>query len=105
MKSILFYLIPLAIFVAINNFIDNLFWPYYIVLLLAFLAFQLARLRYPKNELPMTAKLAQAAFYILTVAVIFRDQFLSVSVINILLGLTLGLVIVDLLVSKKQPSS
>ena len=104
MKSVLFYFIPLLIFAVINNAVASLSWPHYLVLLLAFLVFQLARIRYPKDALPTIAKITQAAFYILTVATIFRDQFLSPLIINVLLGITLGLVIVEIIQTKKKPS-
>ncbi|MGH2317696.1 hypothetical protein ACRC6Q_07990 [Planococcus sp. SE5232] len=104
MKSVLFYFIPLLIFAVINNAVAALSWPHYLVLLLAFLVFQLARMRYPKDALPTIAKTTQAAFYILTVATIFRDQFLSPLLINVLLGITLGLVIVEIIQTKKKPA-
>lgn len=105
MKSILFFIIPLIVYTVINNAVDDLFWPYFLVLLIAFVIFQLARLRYPKDAVPLPAKITQAAFYVLTVAFIFRDQFLSPLIINVLLGLTIGLVIAEILQSKKQPSA
>ncbi|WP_223632544.1 hypothetical protein [Planococcus sp. 4-30] len=104
MKSVLFYFIPLLVFAVINNVVSALSWPHYLVLLLAFLVFQLARIRYPKDALPTIAKITQAAFYILTVATIFRDQFLSPLIINVLLGITLGLVIVEIIQTKKKPA-
>lgn len=104
MKSLLFYVIPLLIFAVINNTIAVLTWPYYLVLLLAFLVFQLGRTRYPKDALPAIAKTSQVAFYILTVATIFRDQFLSPLLINVLLGVTIGVVIVEIIQTKKKPS-
>ena len=104
MKSVLFYFIPLLIFAVINNAVVALSWPHYLVLLLAFLVFQLTRIRYPKDALPTIAKITQAAFYILTVATIFRDQFLSPLIINVLLGITLGLVIVEIIQTKKKPA-
>ncbi|SDH13591.1 hypothetical protein SAMN04487975_10347 [Planococcus glaciei] len=105
MKSVLFYFIPLAMFAAVNNLVDRLYWPYYLVLLLAFLVFQLARVRYPKDAVPPIAKISQAVFYILTVAFIFRDQYLDPWIINVLLGVTLGIVIVEIMQYKKKPSS
>ncbi|ANU10751.1 hypothetical protein A1A1_09886 [Planococcus antarcticus DSM 14505] len=104
MKSVLFYFIPLLIFAVINNTIAVLSWPHYLVLLLAFLVFQLARLRYPKDGIPPIAKITQAAFYILTVATIFRDEFLSPLIINVLLGVTFGLVIAEIIQTKKKPA-
>lgn len=104
MKSVLFYFIPLLIFAVVNNTVAVLTWPYYLVLLLAFLVFQLARMRYPKDAIPPIAKITQAAFYILTVATIFRDQFLDALIINLLLGITFGLVIVEISQTKKKPS-
>lgn len=103
-KSVLFYFIPLLIFAVINNVVEILSWPYYLVLLVAFLVFQLARIRYPKDAIPPIAKITQAAFYILTVATIFRDQYLDPLIINILLGIALGLVIIELLQTKKKPA-
>ncbi|MBZ5202211.1 hypothetical protein HU147_13365 [Planomicrobium chinense] len=105
MKSVLFYFIPLAMFAAVNNLVDRLYWPYYLVLLLAFLVFQLARVRYPKDAVPPIAKVSQAIFYILTVAFIFRDQYLDPWIINVLLGITLGIVIVEIMQYKKKPLS
>ncbi|MDN3426378.1 hypothetical protein QL992_02535 [Microbacterium sp. APC 3898] len=103
-KSVLFYFIPLLVFAVINNVVEVLSWPYYLVLLVAFLVFQLARIRYPKDAIPPIAKITQAAFYILTVATIFRDQYLDPLIINILLGIGLGLVIIELLQTKKKPA-
>ncbi|WP_225218339.1 MULTISPECIES: hypothetical protein [Planococcus] len=103
-KSVLFYFIPLLVFAVINNVVEVLSWPYYLVLLVAFLVFQLARIRYPKDAIPPIAKITQAAFYILTVATIFRDQYLDPLIINILLGIALGLVIIELLQTKKKPA-
>lgn len=103
-KSVLFYFIPLLIFAVINNVVEILSWPYYLVLLVAFLVFQLARIRYPKDAIPPIAKITQAAFYILTVATIFRDQYLDPLLINVLLGVALGLVIIELLQTKKKPA-
>ena len=103
-KSVLFYFIPLLVFAVINNVVEILSWPYYLVLLVAFLVFQLARIRYPKDAIPPIAKITQAAFYILTVATIFRDQYLDPLIINILLGIALGLVIIELLQTKKKPA-
>lgn len=91
-------------FAAVNNLVDRLYWPYYLVLLLAFLVFQLARVRYPKDAVPPIAKISQAIFYILTVAFIFRDQYLDPWIINVLLGVTLGIVIVEIMQYKKKPS-
>lgn len=104
MKSLLFYLIPLVIFAVINNTVASFSWPHYLVLLLAFLMFQLARMRYPKDAIPPIAKITQAVFYILTVATIFRDQFLSPFLINVMLGITLGFVISEIIQTKKKPS-
>src|SRR5690606_15527490 len=103
-KSVLFYFIPLLVFAVINNVVEVLSWPYYLVLLVAFLVFQLARIRYPKDAIPPIAKITQAAFYILTVATIFRDQYLDPLLINVLLGVTLGLVIIELLQTKNKPA-
>lgn len=103
-KSVLFYFIPLLVFAVINNVVEVLSWPYYLVLLVAFLVFQLARIRYPKDAIPPIAKITQAAFYILTVATIFRDKYLDPLLINVLLGVALGLVIIELLQTKKKPA-
>ena len=105
MKSVLFYFVPLAVFAVVNNLVDRLYWPYFLILLLAFLMFQLARLRYPKDTVPPVAKITQMVFYILTVAFIFRDQYLDPLIINVLLGVTLGIVIVEILQYKKKPSA
>lgn len=102
MNSILFYIIPLAVYAIVNNTVANLYWPHFLILLLSFVVFQLARMRYPKDKIPATAKTAQTAFYILTVAFIFRDQFLAPLYINVLLGVTIGLVIIEIMQSKKQ---
>lgn len=102
MNSILFYIIPLIVYAIVNNTVDNLYWPHFLVLLLSFIVFQLARLRYPKDKLPSSAKVAQAAFYVLTVAFIFRDQFLDPLIINILLGIAIGLVIMEIMQGRKQ---
>lgn len=102
MKSFLFYFIPLLIFAVANNLVAELSWPHYLVLLLAFLVFQLARLRYPKDSIPPIAKITQAAFYMLTVATIFRDEFLSPLIINVLIGITCGLVVVEIIQTKKK---
>lgn len=104
MKSVLFYFIPLLIFAVVNNAVSVLSWPYYLVLLLGFLVFQLARMRYPKDAIPPIAKITQAAFYILTVATIFRDEFLNPLIINVLLGITFGLVLAEIFQTKKKPS-
>lgn len=105
MNSVLFYFVPLLVFGIINNFIGQFSWPYYLILLLAFLMFQLARLRYPKNDVPAIAKISQGLFYVLTVAVIFRDQYLNVLLINLLIGITFGVVIVEILQNRKKPSA
>lgn len=105
MKSVLFYFIPLAVFASVNNFVDRLYWPWFVTLLLAFLMFQLAKLRYPKDGVPGIAKASQAFFYILTVAFIFRDQYLDAFIINILIGLTLGIVIVEIKKNREKPSA
>lgn len=104
MKSLLFYIIPLVVYAIVNNSVDNLYWPHFLLLLLSFVVFQLARIRYPKDKVPATAKVAQAAFYVLTVAIIFRDQFLEPLIVNVLLGITIGLVIIEIAQGKKQAS-
>lgn len=104
MKSLLFYIIPLVVYTIVNNTVDNLYWPHFLLLLLSFVVFQLARIRYPKDKVPATAKVAQAAFYVLTVAIIFRDQFLEPLIVNVLLGITIGLVIIEIAQGKKQAS-
>lgn len=104
MKSLLFYFIPLLVFAIVNNVVTSMAWPHYLALLLAFLVFQMARLRYPKDGVPRIAKITQAAFYILTVATIFRDEFLSPLAINIMIGVTLGIVIVEIIQTKKKPA-
>ena len=103
-NSVLFYIIPLVVYAIVNNTVDNLYWPHFLVLLLSFVVFQLARLRYPKDKLPTTAKVSQAAFYVLTVAIIFRDHFLEPLIVNVLLGITIGLVIIEIMQGKKQAS-
>lgn len=104
MNSVLFYIIPLIIYAVVNNTVDNLYWPHFLVLLVSFVIFQLARVRYPKDKIPTTAKIAQGAFYILTVAFIFRDQFLEPLIINVFIGITIGLVIIEIMQGKKQAS-
>lgn len=104
MNSLLFYFVPLIVFGAVNNFVGQFSWPYYVVLLLAFLMFQLARLRYPKDAVPAIAKISQGMFYLLTVAIIFRDHYLNAAIINVLIGITLGVVIVEILQNRKKPS-
>lgn len=104
MKWVLFYLIPLLVFAMVNNLVAELSWPHYLVLLLAFLTFQLARMRYPKDAIPAIAKITQAAFYILTVATIFRDEFLDPLIINVLLAVTLAIVIVEFIQTQKKPA-
>lgn len=104
MKSVLFYFIPLLVFVVVNNVVASMAWPHYLVLLLAFLVFQLARLRYPKDAIPPIAKITQVAFYLLTVATIFRDEFLNPLIINVLIGVTFGIVIAEIFQTKKKPS-
>lgn len=104
MNSLLFYFVPLLIFGVINNLIGEFSWPYYLVLLLAFLMFQLAQLRYQKNAVPGIAKISQGLFYVLAVATIFRDQFLNVTLVNVLIAITLAAVIVEILQNRKKPS-
>ena len=104
MNSVLFYIIPLVIYAIVNNSVDNLYWPHFLLLLASFVIFQLARVRYPKDKIPTTAKVTQGAFYILTVAFIFRDQFLEPLLINVFLGITIGLVIIEIMQGKKQVS-
>jgi hypothetical protein len=104
MKTILFYSIPLVVYLVINNFIANLTWPYFLILLLSFLLFQLAKLRFPKDAIPTVAKLTNGVFYVTTVAFALRDQFLNPLVINVLLAIAIGLAIIDLLQTKKEPS-
>ncbi|MDN7243994.1 hypothetical protein [Planococcus shenhongbingii] len=105
MKSVLFYFVPLIVYAMINNLVERLYWPYYVALLLAFLGFQLARLRYPKDAVPPIAKITQGIFYILTVAFIFRDQYLNPLMINVLLGITLVIVIVEIMQYRRKPSA
>ena len=104
MNSILFYTIPLIIYAIVNNTVDKLYWPHFLLLLASFIVFQLARLRYPKDKIPSTTKVAQAAFYVLTVGFIFRDLYLEPLLINVFLGITIGLVIIEIMQSKKQAS-
>lgn len=104
MNSVLFYIVPLIIYAIVNNTVDNLYWPHFLVLLIGFVIFQLARLRYPKDKIPATAKVAQGAFYVLTVAIMFRDHFLEPLIINVFLGVTIGLVIIEIVQGKKQAS-
>ncbi|TWT28368.1 hypothetical protein [Planomicrobium sp. CPCC 101110] len=105
MKYIMFYSIPLAVFLLINNAVGQLSWPYFLVVLLSFLLFQMGRLRFPKGApLPPATKLANAAFYAATVAFALRDRFLDPLVINLLIGITIVLVIADMRQVKKEPS-
>lgn len=105
MNSVLFYIIPLIIYAIVNNAVANLYWPHFLLLLFSFVVFQLARIRYPKDNIPAPAKVAQGAFYVLTVAIIFRDQFLDPLIVNVLLGITIGLVIFEISQDKKQAST
>ncbi|CEG22663.1 hypothetical protein BN1080_01596 [Planococcus massiliensis] len=104
MNSLLFYFIPLIIFGVINNWIEQFSWPYYLVLLLAFLLFQLARLRYPKDAVPGIAKISQGLFYALTVAIILRDKYLDAALVNVLIAFTLVAVLVEISQNRKKPS-
>ncbi|MDN7241055.1 hypothetical protein QWY14_04595 [Planococcus sp. N028] len=104
MKPILFYSIPLLVYIIINNSVADLSWPYFLILLLSFVLFQMAKLRFPKDAIPFLTKVTSGVFYITTVAFIFRDPFLNPLVINILLGITIGLAISDLRQSPKQRS-
>ena len=104
LHSVLFYFVPIVIYLVVNNIVDNLYWPHFLVLLLSFLMFQLVRVRYPKDGVPLYAKVTQAAFYVLTVAFIFRDQYLNPQIINILLAVTIGLVIAEIMQNRKKPS-
>lgn len=102
-KTLLFYFVPLAVYAAVNNGISNeLSWPYYLILLLAFLMFQLGRLRYPKNAIPPAAKVTQAVFYGLAVVMIFRDKYLDASLVNLMVVLATVFVIVELVIAKPQ---
>ena len=103
-NSVLFYVIPLIVYVIVNNTVDNLYWPHFLLLLVSFVVFQLARIRYPKDKIPTTAKVSQGAFYVLTVAIIFRDQFLDPLIVNVLLGITIGAVIFEIAQGKKKAS-
>lgn len=100
MKTLVFYFVPLAVYAAVNNFVEAIAWPHYLVLLFAFLAFQLGRLRYPKDAVPPAAKVTQAVFYALAVAVIFRDKYLDTGLVNLLVILTTVFVLVELFVVK-----
>ncbi|HSP22450.1 MAG TPA: hypothetical protein VLQ20_08970 [Planococcus sp. (in: firmicutes)] len=105
MHSVLFYIVPILIYLAVNNIVANLYWPHFLVLLLSFLMFQLARVRYPKDGVPLYAKVTQAVFYVLTVAFVFRDQYLNPLIINILLAVTIGFVIAEIMQNRKKPSN
>ena len=105
LTAIFFYSIPLLVYIIINNLIADLTWPYFLILLLSFVLFQLAKLRFPKDAIPFITKLTNGVFYITTVAFIFRDQFVNPLVINILLGITIGLAVIDLKQTKKQPAT
>lgn len=104
LQSVLFYIVPIVIYLLVNNLVANLYWPHFLVLLLSFLMFQLARVRYPKDAVPLYAKVTQAAFYVLTVAFVFRDQYLNPLIINILLAVTIGLVLAEIMQNRKRPS-
>lgn len=104
MKSILFYSIPLFVYLLINNLVTHLSWPYFLILLLSFLLFQFGKLRFPKDALPPITKMTNGVFYVMTVAFAVRDQFLNPLVINILLAITVILAIIDLRQTKKEPS-
>lgn len=106
MKTLLFYFLPLAAYAGVNNWIkEDLTWPYYLILLFAFLLFQLGRLRYPKNDMPKAAKVTQAVFYVLAVMMIFRDQFLDAGLVNLMIVLTTVFVVVELMITKPQPNT
>ncbi|MBT2582096.1 hypothetical protein J7E21_04690 [Planococcus sp. ISL-109] len=106
MKTLLFYFLPLAIYAAVNNGVsEDLSWPYYLILLLAFLMFQLGRLRYPKNAVPPAAKVTQAVFYVLAVAMIFRDKYLDAGLVNLMIVLATVFVVVELFITKPQQNS
>ncbi|MGI2327004.1 hypothetical protein [Planococcus sp. YIM B11945] len=106
MKFVLFYFIPLVVYIVLNNAIDQMSWPYFILVMASFLLFQMTRLRFPKDApLPFTTKLANWGFYALTVAFVFRDQFLNPLIVNVGIGITVGLVIIDLFQTKKELSS
>jgi hypothetical protein len=106
LKYVLFYSIPLLVYILINNLIASLTWPYFLLVLLSFLLFQMARLRFPKGAaLPIISKAASAAFYVTTVAFALRDQFLQPLAINILLAITACFAVIDLRQTKKEPSA
>lgn len=106
MKTLLFYFLPLAVYAGVNNWVqEELTWPYYLILLFAFLLFQLGRLRYPKNALPKAAKVTQAVFYALAVMMIFRDQFLDAGLVNLMIVLATVFVVVELFVTKPQSNT
>ncbi|MDN5710623.1 MAG: hypothetical protein L0G95_14360 [Planococcus sp. (in: firmicutes)] len=103
MKTLLLYLVPLIVYALMNNLVNDSFtWPQYLILLFAFLAFQLGRLRYPKNEVPPAAKVTQAVFYVLTVAIIFRDKYLDAGLVNLMIALVAVFVIVEWIIAKPQ---
>lgn len=102
-KTLLLYFLPLAVYAAINNMISgNLAWPHYLILLFAFLMFQLGRLRYPKNAVPPAAKVTQAVFYALAVMMIFRDKYLDAGLVNLMIVLSAVFVVVELIIAKPQ---
>ncbi|TWT01008.1 hypothetical protein [Planomicrobium sp. CPCC 101079] len=105
MKYAFFCSIPLIIYILINNLVAHLSWPYFLLVLLSFLLFQMARLRFSRGAvLPPITKLNNGAFYATTVAFALRDQFLNPLVINLLIGITVCLTIADLRQTKKEPS-
>ncbi len=89
----------------VNNSVTSLDWPHLLVLLLSFLMFQLARVRYPKGNVPLYAKMTQTVFYVATVAFLFRDQYVNALIINLLLGATSVLVLIEILKNRKKPSN
>ncbi len=102
MKFSLLYVIPLVIYLLLNVYTETFSLITYIIILSAFFAFRLSRLRYPRNVYPWTARAAHVSFYALTVALMLRDRLFSEALVNGLLAVTLLFVILDLAMPAKK---
>lgn len=98
------YIIPLLIYMILNNAVEEFSLVYYLLMIAAFFAFRLAKLRYPRNVYPWTARAAQFSFYALTITLLLRDRYFDGMIVNGLLVLTLLFVLLDLLLPKKEHS-
>ncbi|AQQ55095.1 hypothetical protein [Planococcus lenghuensis] len=104
MKYSWLYILPLLIYALLNNTVEAFSLVYYLLLVAAFFAFRLAKLRYPRNVYPWTARAAQLSFYATTIALLLRDRFFDALIVNGLLALTLLFVLLDLFLPKKEQS-